>query len=182
MCQCGWLTDVVVWLCCFYPSVSRSVGQSVGCLCCSGVCFVAFVQWGYRFGWLNLFCEIDNQPDQPTTTPREPTKSNVDSSTRTTLVGLSVGPYNQVNEFSQIFDWTKWLIVWLKNQQRQPLEKPNQERGNYPINQGYWFEHPLNLGCLLKSTIHVNSSINQVYQSKQHSVKQVNQYNQPSDS
>jgi hypothetical protein len=68
-----------------------------------------------------------------------------------------------------------------KKRQRQPLEKPNQERGNHPINQGYRFEHPLNFSCLLKPTTHINSSINQVCQSKKQSINQVKQYNQPPD-
>lgn len=44
--------------------------------------------------WLNLFREIDNQPDQQKKSPHEPTKSNADSTTRKTLVGYSVGPTN----------------------------------------------------------------------------------------
>jgi len=34
----------------------------------------ALFRRGYRKGWLNLFPEIVNKPDQPTKSPREATK------------------------------------------------------------------------------------------------------------
>ena len=91
------------------------------------------------------------------------------------LIGWSNQPYSQVNKSSQISNWPKWLIEWLKNQQRQPLEKPNQKRGNHSINHGDWI--PIRSTLVVYSSRPSTSAAQSTMFTTRnnHSIKQINQ-------